>query len=159
MRHFSEADWHWFDILVGETEQFNGFHHEHFRALQKKSRRHHLQLVFSTGSVQIQGDDMAVTFSFTSTTATASVASSNPAQTVSGVTYTTSDPTVFTIAPDTADPNGQILTAVGAAGKSATLGVTATLTNLDGTTEVGSATATVTIVNDSGNLVLTLKNN
>ena len=102
---------------------------------------------------------MAVTFSFTSTTATASVASSNPAQTVSGVTYTTSDPTVFTIAPDTADPNGQILTAVGAAGKSATLGVTATLTNLDGTTEVGSATATVTIVNDSGNLVLTLKNN
>ena len=52
---------------------------------------------------------------------------------LSNAAYTSSDPTIFTVAPDPATPNGAIITAVGAG--SATLTETATATETNGTTE------------------------
>jgi len=68
--------------------------------------------------------------------------------TLSSVSYTSSDPTVFTVAADPATPNGAIITAVAnpPAGTtaSATLTETATATEPDGTTtEVITGTATI----------------
>lgn len=60
-------------------------------------------------------------------------ASGNPSNAVlSTPVYTSSDTTVFTVAPDPAAPNGAIITSVGAG--SATLTETATATEPDGTT-------------------------
>ena len=54
------------------------------------------------------------------------------AATLSATVYTSSDTTIFTVAPDPATPNGAIITAVGAG--SATLTETATATEPDGAT-------------------------
>ena len=72
-------------------------------------------------------------------------ATGGPSQaTLSGVSYTSSDPTVFTVAPDPATPNGAIITGVGAG--TATLSETATATELDGkTTESISGGATIIV--------------
>ena len=51
---------------------------------------------------------------------------------LSSVSYTSSDPTVFTVAPDPTVPNGAVITAV--APGSATLTESATATEPDGTT-------------------------
>ena len=51
---------------------------------------------------------------------------------LSNTSYTSSDSTVFTVAPDPATPNGAIITVVGAG--TATLTETATATEPDGTT-------------------------
>lgn len=57
----------------------------------------------------------------------------NPSKAVlSGISYTSSDPTVFTVAADPNVPNGAIITAVGAG--TATLTEVATATEADGTT-------------------------
>jgi len=64
--------------------------------------------------------------------------------TLSGVSYTSSDSTVFTVAPDPSTPNGAIITGVGAG--TATLSETATATELDGkTTETISGGATIIV--------------
>ena len=52
--------------------------------------------------------------------------------TLSATVYTSSDPTIFTVAPDPNTPNGAIITAVAAG--TATLTETATATEPDGTT-------------------------
>jgi len=52
--------------------------------------------------------------------------------TLSGTSYTSSDPTVFTVAADPSTPNGAIITGVGVG--TATLTETATATEPDGTT-------------------------
>lgn len=62
-------------------------------------------------------------------------ASGNPissSATLSNVNYTSSDPTVFTVAADPGRPNGAIITGVGPG--TATLTETATATEPDGTT-------------------------
>jgi len=65
--------------------------------------------------------------------------------TLSNTSYVTSDPTVFTVAPDPATPNGAIITSVGAG--SATLTETATATEPDGTTtEQIQGVATIVVV-------------
>ena len=75
-------------------------------------------------------------------------ASGNPSKaTLSNTSYTSSDPTIFTIAPDPSTPNGAIVTAVGAG--TAQLKETATATEPDGVTVdtiQGSATVTITAV-------------
>lgn len=58
--------------------------------------------------------------------------------------FTTSDPTIFTIAPDPTNPLGQILTAV--APGSATLGTLASGTESDGTTPFTNVPGSATIV-------------
>lgn len=69
--------------------------------------------------------------------------------TLTNTVYTTTDPSVFTVAPDPATPNGAIITAVAnpAAGTtaSATLTETALATESDGTT-TETITGTATIV-------------
>ena len=65
--------------------------------------------------------------------------------TLSGTSYTSSDPTVFTVTADPNTPNGAIITSVGAG--TATLTETATATEPDGTTTEqiqGVATIVVT---------------
>jgi hypothetical protein len=65
--------------------------------------------------------------------------------TLSNTAYTSSGPTVFTVAPDPSTPNGAIITSVGAG--TATLTETATATEPDGTTTEqiqGVATIVVT---------------
>jgi hypothetical protein len=65
---------------------------------------------------------------------------------LSNCVYTSSDPTVFTVAPDPATPNGAIITAVNlSADVSATLTETATATEADGTTEQIQGVATITL--------------
>lgn len=60
-------------------------------------------------------------------------ANGNPSNAVlSNSTYTSSDPTVFTVAPDPNAPNGAIITGAGVG--TATLTETATATEPDGTT-------------------------
>lgn len=69
------------------------------------------------------------------------------AATLSNTSYTSSDPTVFTVAPDPATPNGAIITAVGSG--TATLTESATATEPDGVTKdniQGSTPITVGIV-------------
>jgi hypothetical protein len=64
---------------------------------------------------------------------------------LSNVVYTSSDPTIFTVAPDPSTVNGAIVTAV--AGGTATLNETALATEPDGTTtETISGAATVIVV-------------
>ena len=72
--------------------------------------------------------------------------------TLSSAVYTSSDPTVFTVAVDPSTPNGAILTAVGSAlsvtvqSVSATLTETALATEPDGTTtETIQGVATITV--------------
>jgi len=62
---------------------------------------------------------------------------------LSNVAFVASDPVVFTVAPDPANPNGGILTS-GPAGGTAILTGTATATEADGT--VNGITGAVTIV-------------
>lgn len=69
---------------------------------------------------------------------------------LSNVVYTSSDATVFTVAPDPAVPNGGIITAVAnppvGTTASATLSATATATEPDGTTtETVMGTATIVL--------------
>lgn len=77
--------------------------------------------------------------------------------TLSNTSYTSSDPTIFTVAPDPATPNGAIITAL-AAGQ-ATLDEAATATEADGvTTEqiTGGATIIVTaMIPPAASLVFT----
>ena len=64
--------------------------------------------------------------------------------TLSNTNYTSSDPTVFTVSPDPATPNGAIIQSVGVG--SATLTETATATEPDGkTTEQIQGTATIVV--------------
>ena len=68
------------------------------------------------------------------------------AATLSNTTYTSSDPTIFTVAVDPSTLNGAIITSVGAG--TATLTETATATEADGTTTEtiqGVATIVVTL--------------
>jgi uncharacterized protein YjdB len=67
---------------------------------------------------------------------------------LSAVSYSSSDPTIFTVAPDPAVPNGAVITAVAnpafPATASATLSEKATATEPDGTTtEIITGTATI----------------
>ena len=68
---------------------------------------------------------------------------------LSSTSYVSSDPTVFTVAPDPATPNGAIITAVAnpaqGTSASATLTETATATEPDGTT-TETVTGTRTII-------------
>jgi hypothetical protein len=71
-------------------------------------------------------------------------ANGNPSAAVlSNPNYVSSDPTVFTVAPDPATPNGAIITAVGVG--SATLTETATATEASGATESIQGVATITV--------------
>lgn len=64
--------------------------------------------------------------------------------TLSNTTYTSSDPTVFTVAPSTSTTNGAVITVVGPG--SATLTETATATEADGiTTEQIQGVATIVV--------------
>ena len=64
--------------------------------------------------------------------------------TLSSTSYTSSDPTVFTVAPSTSVPNGAVITVVGPG--SATLTETATATEPDGkTTEQIQGVATIVV--------------
>jgi hypothetical protein len=62
---------------------------------------------------------------------------------LSSPNYSSSDPTVFTVAPDPSTPNGAIITAVGAG--SATLTETATGTEPGGATESIQGVATIVV--------------
>ena len=62
---------------------------------------------------------------------------------LSATSYTSSDPTVFTVAADPNTPNGAIIVAVGAG--SATLTETATATETSGVTESIQGVATITV--------------
>jgi uncharacterized protein YjdB len=72
-------------------------------------------------------------------------AQGNPSKaTLSSVSYTSSDPTVFTVAPDPSVPNGAIITGVAAG--TATLTEIATATEPDGkTTEQIQGVATIVL--------------
>ena len=64
--------------------------------------------------------------------------------TLSNLSFLSSDPTIFTVAPDPSTPNGGIVTAVGAG--TASVSATALATEPDGkTTETISGTDTVTV--------------
>lgn len=129
---------------------------------RQRAKRPRLAFRFTYGSgrnsIKIQGENMT----FTMTPVTASGAPNfvsvigSPVKadgttsqaTLSNPQYVSSDPTVFTVAPDPATPNGAVITAVAnpAAGTtaSATLTETATATEPDGTmTEVITGVATI----------------
>lgn len=62
---------------------------------------------------------------------------------LSATAYTSSDPTVFTVAPDPNTPNGAIITGVGVG--TATLTETATATEASGATEQIQGVATIVL--------------
>jgi uncharacterized protein YjdB len=82
------------------------------------------------------------TVSFTVAPLTASGAPSSA--TLSNLSFTSSDPTIFTVVPDPANPNGGIVTSVAAG--SGTITAAATATEPDGvTTEQITGTDTVNV--------------
>lgn len=84
--------------------------------------------------------------SVVSVVASPAKADGSPSKAVlSGLTFTSSDPTIFTVAPDPTTPNGAVVTAVAQSG-TATLSATATATEPDGkTTESISGSADISI--------------
>lgn len=120
----------------------------------KRHHAHHLRLSFKWRGISIQGDHIVISepltvgFSVQVSGSPVQADGTTPSTaTLSNVTYTSSDPTVFTVAPDPTVAGGGIIAAIGAG--SATLTETATATEPDGaTTEVitGSATIVVTPV-------------
>lgn len=120
-----------------------------------RHRAHHLRLTFKwRNGISIQGDHIVISepltvgFSVQVSGSPVQADGTTPSTaTLSNVTYTSSDPTVFTVAPDPTVAGGGIVAAIGAG--SATLTESATATEPDGsTTEVitGSATIVVTPV-------------
>ena len=68
-------------------------------------------------------------------------ATGNPSQAkLSNTQYTSSDPTVFTVAPDPSTPTGAIITSVGSGLNATTTSVTATLTETATATEPNGTT-------------------
>lgn len=120
----------------------------------KRHHAHHLRFTFKWRGISIQGERLVISepltvgFSVQVSGSPVQADGTTPSTaTLSNVTYTTSDPAVFTVAPDPTVAGGGIVAAVGAG--SATLTESATATEPDGsTTEVitGSATVVVTPV-------------
>jgi len=115
---------------------------------------HRLLLTFKWRGISIQGDHLVISepltvgFSVQVSGSPVQADGTTPSTaTLSNVQYTSSDPTVFTVAPDPTVAGGGIVAAIGAG--SATLTETATATEPDGTTTeviTGSATVVVTPV-------------
>jgi hypothetical protein len=118
--------------------------YEHMRSCRDRfcGHRHHrrpaiaLRFRFSVDNLTFEGDHMQ--FSMLATQKVTVIGApvdvnGNPSKAVlSASNYTSSDPTVFTVSPDPATPNGAIITGVGVG--TATLTETATATEPDGTT-------------------------
>lgn len=120
----------------------------------KRRRAHHLKLHFKWRGISIQGDHLVISepltqgFSVQVSGSPVQADGTTPSTaTLSNVQYSSSDPSVFTVAPDPTVAGGGIVAAIGAG--SATLTETATATEPDGTTTeviTGSATVVVTPV-------------
>jgi len=134
--------------ILEEIEQLLD-RHEHGR----HHRAHHLRLTFKwQNGISIQGDRLMISEPLT--TGFSVQVSGKPVQadgttpstaTLSNIVFASSDPAVFTVAPDPTVAGGGIVAAIGAG--SATLTMTALATEPDGTTTetiTGSATVIVT---------------
>jgi hypothetical protein len=143
------------DIIEKIEELFDRREHgEHHRA-------HRLRFSFTWCGLTFKGENMTFTMPpFNPAGIPSKVpAIGSPVQadgttpseaTLSAAAYTSSDPTIFTVAPDPKTPNGAIITAVAAPAAgltvSATLQETAIATEADGTTtETISGVATIVI--------------
>jgi len=118
--------------------------HEILEIIEEESghrRKHHhharrLRFTLKWAGITITGENMTFTLA-PGQSVPVSVspvdAAGNPSKAnLSGVSITTADATIFTVAADPSDPNGAIVTAV--AEGSATITATATATEPDGTT-------------------------
>lgn len=127
------------------------WHHRH------RHRAHSIEFTFRWGKFKVKGDFMQFTMLASqqvsvvgSPVIAQTDANGNPIPSnasLSNVNYTSSDPTVFTVAADPSTPNGAIITGVGPG--TATLTETATATEADGTTTEqiqGVATIVITAV-------------
>lgn len=120
----------------------------------KRHRAHHLLLTFKWRGISIQGEHLMISepltvgFSVQASGSPVQADGTTPsAATLSNVVFASSDPTIFTVAPDPTVAGGGIVAAIGAG--SATLTMTALATEPDGTTTetiTGSATVVVTPV-------------
>lgn len=118
----------------------------------RRHRAHHLLLHFSWRGISIQGEHLVISepltvgFSVQASGSPVQADGTTPsAATLSNVVFASSDPTIFTVAPDPTVAGGAIVAAIGAG--SATLTMTALATEPDGTTTetiTGSATVIVT---------------
>ena len=122
-----------------------------------KHRARHLVFSFSWCEISVRGKGNHMTFSGMTTGQVVAVVGSpikadgtQSLAKLSNQAYQSSDPTVFTVAPDPATPGGAIITLVGtpsAEGISATLTETATATEPDGvTTEVITGSELITFL-------------
>ena len=119
--------------------------HEHHR----KHRAARLVFTFTFNGRKIRGEHMQSTFvvgQSEQVIGSPVTAAGDPSKaTLFGVAYSSSDPTIFTVAPDPAVPNGAIMS--GLAAGTATLTETAIATEPDGTTTekiTGVATIIIT---------------
>jgi hypothetical protein len=149
---------------LAEFFELRGFQAGLLHCCRHEHRARHLAFEFSWRESSIKGQNMTFTMAPLNAAGAPSTVTvigspitgqTNPdgtpvpsKATLSNVTYTSSDPTVGTVAVDPATPNGAIITAVAnpPAGTTAsfTLTETATATELDGTTtEVITGVATI----------------
>jgi hypothetical protein len=135
-------------------EELRGF----FRVFSR-SRKRRIRFTFMQYSFKIIGEEM--TFTMLSNQSVSVVgspvdASGNPSKaTLSNISYSSSDSTVFTVAADPATPGGAIITGVGAG--TATLSESATATEPDGvTTESVTGTATITLTTSGSGVAASL---
>jgi len=150
-------------LKVSMSKRHEMFHHKHHRA-------DNLQFFFDCNFFYFAKDGKIMLVSLTpGQVARATVAPTtkgNPSQaTLSSIVFSSLDPTVFSVAPDPAVPNGCIITGVGSGtALSAGISATCTATEPDGTTTEtisGSDTVSCTLgggttTSPADNLVFTL---
>ncbi len=142
----------WYYYLLSQFEherEHDEHHHKKPKPPHHKDRAHALVFTFSFGNGKhVKGEHMQSTFvvgQSEQVIGSPVKADGTPSTaTLSSVSYTSSDPTIFTVGPDSAVPNGAIMS--GLAAGTATLTETAIATEPDGTTtEKISGVATIII--------------
>lgn len=126
----------------------DGHSHHHWWDSERRHRAVRFRFTYSWRGLEFSGENMSSTLQQGNSISVIGShpvdANNNPSSAVlSNVIYTSSDPTVFTVATDPATPNGAIITSVGVG--TATLSATATATELSGATETISASDTIVI--------------